>query len=346
MKNMIFAVGLMLACSASAEQPSGPAYTDSDIGVSFPKTLGGLAFKEMHKYKEPELGYSLRYRGNDITIADVYVYDKKLTDIPTGHDNSILKAEAAEIMEVLNIMQKRGDYRNVRVTKTGVKPETASFRFLWNRFEYIQASKTSAYKGIRISESFVTGYKGKFVKVRLDYKKTDAEEGQRTSDRLGEELAQFLAAADATTSVMTPDAVLKAIKLFRQDPLGPEGVEAVALILTFAVKSPDVTVSISRVGCPWIGDREYKNSEVLLAAFAAGNIEQQLTTGQDKDHTYEGVLQVLATYAQLRKSQGTERVQSIEKLITLQQSGGLKAYIEKQVNEASQDTSLRADPER
>jgi hypothetical protein len=100
-----------------------------------------------------------------------------------------------------------------------------------------------------------------------------------------------------------------------------------------------VTVTISRPYCPWIAERDYEYGPVLLAAFCAGNIEPQINLKTDKDHSYEGALQALATYAQLRLLAGAAPVAALDKWGALQKAGTLKAHLEQQA--ASAETGNR-----
>src|SRR5437899_12799484 len=71
--------------------------------------------------------------------------------------------------------------------------------------------------------------------------------------------------------------VLKAIEVFANSPLSPEGKEAAATVAKFAEDSHDVSVFISPGVAPWFGSGEPpKHSETLLAAYVAGNVRSQL----------------------------------------------------------------------
>ena len=78
---------------------------------------------------------------------------------------------------------------------------------------------------------------------------------------------------------------------------------------------------------------------MLLGAFIAGNVAAQLKEGAAKNHSYEGVLQVIATYTQLRVTKRVDPVKSIDQWIELQKTGGLKAFLEKQIEQAHRDAA-------
>ena len=70
--------------------------------------------------------------------------------------------------------------------------------------------------------------------------------------------------------------VLKAISRFKSDPLAAKADGILAIIVNFADKSPNVYVEIDVGYLPWIKQKRIKNSDILLAAFIAGNIRSQL----------------------------------------------------------------------
>lgn len=314
-----------------AQEGATPAYRDPDTGLTFPQTLGGLTFYKTHSYDEPGLGYSLRYEGKDLTKADIYVYDKQVADIPKGHNSKLVTEEAQSVKKVLELMQERGDYKNLTQTDQGVRPATGPFQFRWVKFEFVHVK--DATDGVKlISETFITGFAGRFVKARLSYAKKDIEDGRKTSEHLVADLSQMLKNAGAGSKGSTSQSILKAIELFQRDPSSEQVLAIMRLIVNFAQESEDVIVNIDAQSCPWIGDREYKQGHVLLAAYIAGNIEPQLRGGQKLDHAYEGALQVISTYDQLRKLHMTEEVICIEEWIRQKKAGTLKSFLQKKEN--------------
>src|SRR5258708_32719879 len=87
--------------------------------------------------------------------------------------------------------------------------------------------------------------------------------------------ASFAAPVDR---VITKEIALKAIVIFRDDPLSEDGRAAAAIIVTFIGKNHDVVVELSKkvfpvFGAPGISQKE---TGLLLAAFGAGNADSQL----------------------------------------------------------------------
>lgn len=336
MMRLICVFLLSAACSVSlrAEEAGPVAHKDPEIGVVFPRKLGGLTFEKVATYEDPGAGYSLRYEGAGLMKVDVYVYTKALDEIPSGYDTDLVKAESQEIVRVLEIMQKRGAYTDLKHLDHGMVPGTVKIGYVWDQFEYRQL-KDEAGGTPRISESFVTAYAGRLFKVRLTYLKSELKAGRKVSLALVSDLARVIETAKAAPSCPSEDEVLKAIGVFRADPVGEGAADAARLIFRFAEKAETVTVVVSGEVCPWILDKGCKYGELLFVAYVAGNIEPQLKAGRKGDQAYEGALQTICTYKQLRALADSKEIPSVEKWVALQKSGELRAVIEEQAKRAA-----------
>ncbi len=317
---------MLFAYNLFADGSGEIAYRDRKIDVSFPKEIAGMSFRNLEEYDDPKAGYSLRYSVREIK-ADIYVYDHGIPNIPNGYSSKIVKSEAASISRILKTMEERGYYKNLRHLGKGIVPKQGQIRFVWNKFEFFQVSQDGVPETKkRTSIAFVTGFAGKFIKIRLTYMKNDAKTGKKVSGQFIKKLVQILTKANNT---LENNKVLVAIKTFKKNPLDDEGDIAMKNIVDFAESSEDITVTIDAKYCPWINEGENKNDHILLAAFIAGNIESQLEKSEQNNCTYDGILQEISTYKYLRKKKAIEQIKSLENWIKLQQSGSLKKYIEK-----------------
>ena len=141
--------------------------------------------------------------------------------------------------------------------------------------------------------------------------------------------AARISVAAPADPVITKEVALKAITLFRDDPLSEDGRAAAAIIIMFADKSHDVLLGLSKkvfpvFGAPGVSQRE---TSLLLAAFAAGNVDSQLLRGVKKDDAYAGDLQLIQTYRQLQKKNPKLKIPAIEKMAEMEQRGELKRYL-------------------
>jgi hypothetical protein len=127
----------------------------------------------------------------------------------------------------------------------------------------------------------------------------------------------------------TKDEALKAIKTFVEDPLSKDAEAAAATIVKFTEKSPDVMVVLSEKVTPWLGDGELgKNGRILLTAYIAGNVKAQLDARKSANDSYAGILQVIETYAQLKKADKELNMPEVEKLVELKAKDKLKTFVE------------------
>jgi len=242
--------------------------------------------------------------------------------------------EANSVRRVLDTMEARGSYANLKHLGRGVAPEKGRIRFLWSRSEYAQG-EGSTFAGMRVSDTLLTGFAGNFIKVRYTDKKANSKQGAGGVSQFALELGQLLGKADDARRAAARKEVLDAIKAFREDPLSKEGLAAGRTIIVFAEASDDVMVTIGLHTCPWLREKEYKHGTTLLVAYVAGNVRVQLQKAVARNHTYEGVLQVIETYGQLRAKKATEPVKPVEDWIKLQKAGGLKEHIESELKEAA-----------
>jgi hypothetical protein len=129
--------------------------------------------------------------------------------------------------------------------------------------------------------------------------------------------------------VITKETALKAIAIFRNDPLSEDGRGAAALIVMFVDKNHDVLVELSKKAFPVFGAPgvSQKETSLLLAAFAAGNVDSQLLRGVKKDDPYAGDLQLIQTYRQLQTKNPKLKITAIEKMVEMERRGELKHYL-------------------
>jgi hypothetical protein len=144
-------------------------------------------------------------------------------------------------------------------------------------------------------------------------------------------LGMAIARLDAGEAPISKETALEAIILFRNQPFGPEGHAAAAIIFRFVESSPDIQVNISRKVDPILRKDASKLTEeqrgILLAGFLAGNADAQLLRSRAEDQPLAGVEQLIATYRQMQQRTRNLPVPEIEKLIELQNSSRLKAYL-------------------
>ena len=136
-------------------------------------------------------------------------------------------------------------------------------------------------------------------------------------------------AATVGEQSLTPEVALKAIALFKQDPLGEQANGALAVVLKFAQSSSQVLVVIDEKIFPFeIGSIDSAAESTFLGAFLAGNVEHQLITGTKENRPYEGILLMLKTYEIMRYRGVIDRVEGFEHWINLRNKGDLESAID------------------
>ncbi|MBE3099203.1 MAG: hypothetical protein IMZ44_18970 [Planctomycetes bacterium] len=181
---------------AAEPQPPEP-FVEPQTGVVFPLTMGRFTFAGSQKYDKPELGVSIRYKASEpVSIrADIYVYDLGKKDLGNGIESEAVKAAFEQAKADITRMETTKRYKDVKplpqepvVLKVGEK----ELPMLGAAFEFtmLPPPGTSASPEAVASHLFLTGYKDKFLKVRLTYPKAGKE-------KCAEALAEFMAALGA-----------------------------------------------------------------------------------------------------------------------------------------------------
>jgi hypothetical protein len=137
-------------------------------------------------------------------------------------------------------------------------------------------------------------------------------------------LVLLLISCAATVVLQSKTEILRDIAAVENDPLSPAADSAYPVILRFAEKSKDVTVSISEKVLPWAGG---KHTRELLGSFIAGNLKSQLASEKNEDDTYSGLTMMFVTYDRIKKSEPDFVVPEIEKQQALEATNELKQYL-------------------
>jgi hypothetical protein len=123
--------------------------------------------------------------------------------------------------------------------------------------------------------------------------------------------------------------VLKAIRALIQNPNSSSARSAGKLVLQFAEATPHHTIHISLGYLPWANSRNLPDgSQLLLAAFVAGNLREQIRKHSSRPEPYAGALVVIEVYQKILRKRPGFKIPKVEKFIAMEKSGLLKAHIE------------------
>jgi len=149
---------------------------------------------------------------------------------------------------------------------------------------------------------------------------------------------------DDWTTQITSEIALKAIGIFEANPLGEDAEGALSIIVNYAKLSDEVYVLVEPRTTPWLteDDKKHKHAHTLVGALIAGNMKPQLETGIRQDRPYDGALQVIDTYQQLRELGESERIPCIEVWLELSKAEELRESLglsNKETNPTSASTA-------
>lgn len=139
----------------------------------------------------------------------------------------------------------------------------------------------------------------------------------------------FLIIALLATDLMASEArVLKHIETLLRNPSSQAARDAGAAVIEFAGKSPNYHVELEVGYMPWVKDRDLPaGSQMLLAAFIAGNVREQIRRKTSQPEPYAGVLAALEVYEKLQRADPSFRIAKADKFLAMERQGALRAHI-------------------
>ena len=137
-------------------------------------------------------------------------------------------------------------------------------------------------------------------------------------------LYSFCAHSQGCIDDISPEGTLRAIQLFRENPVGDYADCALSVAGNFAEQSPSVLVELRPIYFPWeLGEIDADAEVKFLGAFVAGNIEYQLTNNVKENRPIEGVRLELLTYEMMREIGAIETLEGFEDWLELERNGQL-----------------------
>ncbi len=283
-----------------------PAFVDTEAQLIHPGFMAGWLAAGVHMYDQPGLGYSIRYAKDASQRLTLYVYDMNLPTIPNGPDNRFVKEQNRATVDRRRRLQTEDRYEKVSTLKKSVTPRSwGDIRFSKATYEFIQPDlRSEKHSGKCRSESYITGYKNHFVKIRFTYDR----ETKCSAEEFIKALVQLMETDHSEQTVM-----LAAIELFNDRPLSTEGQAAAHSFMTYAIDTDDFTIMIHDSLMPWMEQSdELENSNLLLSAYFAGGVEHILTNHLDKGGEPGSFFNVIHMYEQLREDDEIQEIPEIE----------------------------------
>ncbi|MFT7643248.1 MAG: hypothetical protein ACI9G1_005013 [Pirellulaceae bacterium] len=128
--------------------------------------------------------------------VDIYVYDKRREDIRNGHTTDDVIAELAEAEKFIQYFSEKGLYKDVKKLGEGIYPMGAtenSIAYQSNRYQLGQTAGPGVkFTGMRISETYVRGFRKHFLKIRITYPKDSNDSSVKARDELMSDFGKLL----------------------------------------------------------------------------------------------------------------------------------------------------------
>jgi hypothetical protein len=235
--------------------PEDQAFEDESIGLVFPAKLGNLDFEGKEAFAEAGLGYSARYFGTNQVKLDIIVYDKNFSEIPDGASSPILLEEFSQTRKALQVLETLGKIRSLEVQDEGTRElpgQNGINVFRWAKHSYGQYPREGIDSAeTRVSECYLTGFRRKFLKIRVSYLDSDSD-GEKAALEAIKAFGRLLPPS-ATEKASAPKVAKSPVKdppigKSKAEPAQEEDEPQFAIILDDSLKEGD-----PRVIAAWMG---------------------------------------------------------------------------------------------
>ncbi|MCW5746774.1 MAG: hypothetical protein KIT36_11320 [Alphaproteobacteria bacterium] len=173
MRNRLFAwlaflvLSLALPGSVAAQNPPSDQLHFA-TGLSFPAEVAGVRMTRWNDYGKsagrPDLGLSYQYAIPGRLLVSVYVYNLN-RQVPSGADNPVVAAQFEQAYGDIEKVAQSGRYSELKKVSG---PAACSYGVLALRCVTFSAIVAADNRPV-FTQLMLTGYRGHFVKLRLDW---------------------------------------------------------------------------------------------------------------------------------------------------------------------------------
>jgi hypothetical protein len=118
--------------------------------------------------------------------------------------------------------------------------------------------------------------------------------------------------------------------LLVEDPSNKSARDWSRLVLLYTMQTPNAAVVLGSEEMRWADmGKENPNSLLLLAAYAAGNIQAQLNSGVKRNDRYSGLLTLFRVYRTLQEKDEKFKIAEVDDMLALHQEDKLVAHLQK-----------------
>ena len=141
-------------------------------------------------------------------------------------------------------------------------------------------------------------------------------------------LAAVLLLPCGSCLAISKDEARNAINTLLQNPSSSAARTAGRVVLEFAEATPDHRVLINLGYLPWAKSRSLPDgSQMLLAAFVAGNLQEQMRKNSSSPEPYAGTLAVIVVYQKMLRANPRFKIPKVEEFIAMEKRGVLRSHI-------------------
>ncbi|HTU22161.1 MAG TPA: hypothetical protein VMG10_29245 [Gemmataceae bacterium] len=117
---------------------------------------------------------------------------------------------------------------------------------------------------------------------------------------------------------------------FLNDPRHSSAPAWARLILLYMKQTSSAAVVLGSEELQWAGfGDDDRHLQVLLAAYAAGNIQSQLNSGVKRNDRYSGLLTLFHVYRTLREQDKKFQIAALDRLLEMHREDKLGAHLQK-----------------
>lgn len=172
---------LAIGGAGAQTQPANVAAPDREpaTGLTFPPEIAGARLARSTDYAKtvnrPDLGYSWIYEIAQRLFITLYVYPAKSGRVPDGATDDLVLAQFQQALGDIYEGAKRGRYDELKPIDAPSKCTVGGLTFLCITLSALQPKTKQPVR----TALMVTGYRGQFLKMRLDW--TDTPDNSRAS---------------------------------------------------------------------------------------------------------------------------------------------------------------------
>lgn len=302
-------------------------FSVSLYAIDLPEFLDRLEKTDSHEFANEALGVSARYIFGPFKL-DIYIYDLGEKDISDGAGGENVKKAFDAARRDISSMEEKGDYGNLKEIANDMQTLDC---LTDKKLDFFHARYTfNVAEGKEIlSDLFVTGYNGKFFKLRF----STPEEYREYHDALLKNalgvlsVSYFYYGRETDVAEEIKDSIVNSVAMLEEEP-GGKGKIAVPALLKFMEDSPYVVVELGGRSTEWLLRIPKEDEELFTAAFAGGNMREQLLNNICKDMPLAGMRCVLKTYASWKKENPQKAIKALEEFEEMEEDGELEAYLQ------------------